>query len=932
MAGVALPATSRKRPRDIPRSTVVRRNVHSVFAAPAGTISLARRRPSKQQRTSTNPTPTIPQRREYGTERGEDTSEDEAHHYRSMMQELATRAKLREKKQLAAQRVTEAAEYDDDDEQLHHDAYNQQQQQEEQEETEEEEDEDRAEDDEVEEEEEGDATVEEQVAAAEGAGSDVQSDEDGDIDDISQPSTLLQSAVDAEEDVADSTFVSLTSSSLHPELLSSDRFLSHFSHHRTLPADLLTQLTANSAQLLPLPHVDGIPQQLYGLNLSLLKDERIAEQPHQQLPLTTGQHRQEAEEKERRVEEALGVPLTGGAVWLRDLHVRPKIVERWQAIASKQRVKQRKKLSSAAAAHSTSSAVMEDDLPHPLQRVLLPLLNTYRDVVYPCLSPSTASSTFTPATHTSVIQAYCLHVVNHVVRAREAVLRHNTKLSDWLKRQQEKRDKERLERQQQKQQAKLLKQPSTQQRRNRHATHSLADDGPQSPLPPEYRDQGFTRCRVLILLPYAHFAYKVINCLLSLLPTTGRVDILNRRRYESEFSGEGLVAPDSTKPADYRYLMTGELNDAFRIGLSLGSRGVRLYAPFQASDVIVASPLGIKLLLDGGEGHDWLSSVEVLVLDQCDVFGMQNWQHVESCLQALNQLPTGQIHAGHSEQAAAVEGGLGGGGRVKQVEMDITRVKNYFLDNNARYYRQTIILANHLSTDIHHLAIHELHNYAGLVLFRPLYAGVLTRIQQPLQASTQRQIFNRFHVSSLQQMHNDRFDYFTSHIFPTLKANYSSSGHLLILVPSYGDFLRLRNHFKSKHYNYAALSEYSSGSNISRHRSNFYHGRVKFLLMTERFYFYRRYLIRGVGHLVFYALPQYSWCYEELVNAMGMGVGAAANVNGGSEGAAVNGGGGGGLCVALYCVYDGRELERIVGTQRSLSMLSDSSKSTYMFC
>ena len=164
-------------------------------------------------------------------------------------------------------------------------------------------------------------------------------------------------------------------------------------------------------------------------------------------------------------------------------------------------------------------------------------------------------------------------------------------------------------------------------------------------------------------------------------------------------------------------------------------------------------------------------------------------------------------------------------------------------------------------------------------------------------------------------MYDDRFDYFVNHIFPTLKANYESSGHIMIVVPAYNDFLRLRNHFKSKHYNFAALSEYTTNSNISRHRSNFYHGRVKYLIMTERFYFYRRYLIRGVGHVVFYALPQYSWCYEELVNTMEAGVAGVT---------------GSGLCVALYCVYDARELERVVGTQRSLTMLSGD-RTTHMF-
>lgn len=57
----------------------------------------------------------------------------------------------------------------------------------------------------------------------------------------------------------------------------------------------------------------------------------------------------------------------------------------------------------------------------------------------------------------------------------------------------------------------------------------------------------------------------------------------------------------------------------------MAKTGLHLYSDFEQSDIIVASPLGLRLIIgvDGAENKqnfDFLSSIEVLVVDQVCVF------------------------------------------------------------------------------------------------------------------------------------------------------------------------------------------------------------------------------------------------------------------------------------------------------------------------
>ena len=46
-------------------------------------------------------------------------------------------------------------------------------------------------------------------------------------------------------------------------------------------------------------------------------------------------------------------------------------------------------------------------------------------------------------------------------------------------------------------------------------------------------------------------------------------------------------------------------------------------------DILIASPLGIKMQSEKEDSTDLLSSIEIAIADGMDVMQMQNWDHVQ---------------------------------------------------------------------------------------------------------------------------------------------------------------------------------------------------------------------------------------------------------------------------------------------------------------
>jgi len=125
------------------------------------------------------------------------------------------------------------------------------------------------------------------------------------------------------------------------------------------------------------------------------------------------------------------------------------------------------------------------------------LLNNYYDVLF-CRRTMTNQS--------ELRQVYVLHILNHVFKTRDYILRHNGKISK---------------------------------------------SDPLSNL--EFRDQGFTRPKVLVLVPFRSSCFKITNLIIKLSPKVQGSRVANKKKFYDEFGGKTYV-PGIPKPGSFNSL------------------------------------------------------------------------------------------------------------------------------------------------------------------------------------------------------------------------------------------------------------------------------------------------------------------------------------------------------------------------------------------
>ena len=303
-------------------------------------------------------------------------------------------------------------------------------------------------------------------------------------------------------------------------------------------------------------------------------------------------------------------------------------------------------------------------------------------------------------------------------------------------------------------------------------------------------------------------------------------------------------------------------------------------------------------------------------MDHADVIAMQNWQHLTTVLDAVNRIP------------------------VKHADVDVMRVRESHLEGLARHHRQTIVLSSFASPEINALARNQCANVAGRARWRVLeYPGVLARAAadaggarlrfdrvddvkesgEPNADSKQKREKSETN-SSVSRLDELRFKHFNRFTLPALRENPRPGS--LVFVPSYFDFVRVRNLLTEHEVSFAVASEYTPPRDAARARTLFADGRKKVLLVTERAHFYHRRKVRGVTEVYFYALPERAEFFAEFCEFAAK---ADARDASSSAGLSAN------LATVAFSKLDGLRLERVVGTTRAKKMLAPDANSAFVF-
>uniref|UniRef100_A0A0R3SYB5 UDENN domain-containing protein n=1 Tax=Hymenolepis diminuta TaxID=6216 RepID=A0A0R3SYB5_HYMDI len=119
---------------------------------------------------------------------------------------------------------------------------------------------------------------------------------------------------------------------------------------------------------------------------------------------------------------------------------------------------------------------------------------------------------------------------------------------------------------------------------------------------------------------------------------------------------------------------------------------------------------------------------------------------------------------------------------------------------------------------------------------------------------------------------------FKQRILPRLRKGLDE--RVLIYVPDYYDLEELRKLSREEALSFCYIHEYIEDNEAERNRHLFDQGRIRIMLLSERYYFYRRRKIRGARNFIFYGPPTFPWFVRELLASCELASAVATSASG----------------------------------------------------
>eukprot|EP01071_Lankesteria_metandrocarpae_P013004 Lankesteria_metandrocarpae@DN652_c0_g1_i1.p2 len=552
----------------------------------------------------------------------------------------------------------------------------------------------------------------------------------------------------------------------------------------------------------------------------------------------------------------------------------------------------------------------------PLLRALWAAAASHLDVDFLCQNAENGHA---------VRMVYMLHVANHIYQMRDRVWKNGAEI------------------------------------KRRFSAGDFIDEVSESCM---LRDQGTSRPRVLILVPLRAVAFEVIQILSQLLPNAKQVVLKNRfiREYGPDVTTDEEISRRErmrrTKSRDFLHLFEGNCDQDFTMGIQVRATVLRLYADLRDSDIIVASPVGLKNVAERlkyknnrtddntanvlhGCGEEGNSSDEDTINDSDNV-GTQAGDALQQHTQTTP--PINSSRAGtegdeglmsiHNSSSSSDEGDYSFLSSIElmvadrldvgyqqnwndvlrifkvlntkptSISVDIRRIRKSYASGNSRFLRQTLLLADGRCKDIAQLRRKYCHNHRGAVsLWQP--SGEVPCVVSR-RSGDARQLFLFCQISKPAKTFDDILRLFRVKLFDTFMRR--MEGPTLIVIPTYLEFVALRKVLKeilSDRTEYVVCHDYTSKSEATKAEAQIVAGSALYWIVTERYIFFRRPAFRGVSNAVFLPVPQLASTYLHCVNAV-------CSIDGDH------------VVCAVFTKLQSSQLERLVGCTKAVAMLQGS--------